>query len=50
MPHPRLVGINNEENEMIRNDLILLNSANVEDMSSSNMMTWEEAYNEGEIK
>jgi hypothetical protein len=50
MPHPRLVGINNEENEMIRNDLILLNSANVEDMSSSNMMTWEEAYNDGEIK
>ena len=50
MPHPRLVGINNEENELVKNDLLLLNSANVNDMAASNMMTWEEAYNVGEIK
>ena len=50
MPHPRLVGINNEENEMLKNDLILLDRANNQDMASSNMMTWEEAYNVGEIK
>ena len=47
MPHPRLVGINNEENETLRNDLILLNSANVGDLSPRSMMTWEEAYNNG---
>ena len=44
MPHPRLDGINNQENELVRNDLLLLNSANVSDMAESNMMTWEEAY------
>ena len=50
MPHPRLVGINNEENEMLRHDLILLDRANKQDLSSRSMMTWEEAYNDGEIK
>ena len=44
MPHPRLDGINNQENELVRNDLLLLNSANVNDMAENNMMTWEEAY------
>jgi hypothetical protein len=45
LPSPRLGGIYKEENELLRNDLILLNSANEEDISSKSMMTWEEAYN-----
>ena len=48
MPKPRLDVINNEENELIRNDLNLLYSANVNDMAASKMLTWEEAYNYGE--
>ena len=42
---PRLHGILKIEDEHVKKDLLLINTANEEDMASVSMMTWEEAYN-----
>ena len=41
---PRNENIWNIESDKLRQDLIMLEQANQDDMSDSNMMTWEEAY------
>ena len=42
---PRLQGILKIEDEHVKKDLLLIDKANVDDMASVSMMTWEEAYN-----
>ena len=41
---PRTENIWNIKSDKLRQDLIMLEQANQDDMSDSNMMTWEEAY------
>ena len=33
------------EDEQVKKDLLLIDKANEDDMASTSMMTWEEAYN-----
>jgi hypothetical protein len=42
---PRLQGILKIEDEQVKKDLLLIDKANEDDMASTDMMTWEEAYN-----
>tara|TARA_R110002167_G_scaffold236208_1_gene441418 strand:+ start:149 stop:574 length:426 start_codon:yes stop_codon:yes gene_type:complete len=42
---PRIKGILKIEDDQTKQNLLLINRANEEDMASTNMMTWEEAYN-----
>ena len=42
---PRLQGILRIEDEQVKKDLLLIDKANEDDMASTDMMTWEEAYN-----
>jgi len=44
LDHPRIQNIFKIEPLQLRNDLVLLNSANIEDQTTDIMMTWEEAY------
>ena len=41
---PRLQGILGIEDEEVKKDLLLIDKANEDDMASTSMMTWEEAY------
>ena len=41
---PRLHGILEIEDEYVKKDLLLIDKANEDDMASTSMMTWEEAY------
>ena len=42
---PRLQGILRIEDEQVKKDLLLIDKANEDDMASTDMMTWGEAYN-----
>ena len=44
LEQPRLENIWNIKSDKLRQDLIMLEQANQDDMSENNIMTWEEAY------
>jgi hypothetical protein len=44
LEQPRLENIWNIKSDTLRQDLIMLEQANDDDMSTKRMMTWEEAY------